>query len=79
MPADCLWTFCMAVNVFLTFQTTRLNIGIHKLEWIYFAICFGIPMVPALTYLFLDIYGNQGFYGNATVSFGPILMSFVVS
>ena len=68
MPADCLWTFFMAVNVFLTFQTTKLNVTIRKLEKFYFIFCFGIPMVPALTYLILDITRDTGFYGNAIVS-----------
>lgn len=68
MPADTLWTFCMAVNVFLTFQTAKLKVNIKALEKWYFLFCYGLPAIPALTYLILDLGWNKDFYGNATVS-----------
>jgi hypothetical protein len=70
MPADCLWTFCMAVNVFLTFQTTSIAVNIKKLEKWYFVFCFGVPAVPAFTFLLLDLVRKpkRPYYGDATVS-----------
>jgi hypothetical protein len=67
MPADCLWTFCMAVNVFLTFHTTTMTVDLRKLEKWYFLFCFGVPAIPALTYLGLDLTRGTQFYGNATL------------
>jgi hypothetical protein len=58
----------MAVNVFLTFYTTQITINIRKLEKWYFLICYGIPAIPALAFLILDLSGSQ-YYGDATVSF----------
>ena len=60
--------FCMAVNVFLTFQTTKLHVNLRKMEKWYFLICFGIPGIPAITYLILDRVKGTDFYGDAIVS-----------
>jgi slime mold cyclic AMP receptor len=70
MPADCLWMFCMAINVFLTFQTT-VHVNLRKMEKWYFLLCFGLPGIPALTYLILDTTKGTDFYGNAIVSLSP--------
>ncbi|KAF2672643.1 hypothetical protein BT63DRAFT_132702 [Microthyrium microscopicum] len=57
----------MAVNVFLTFNTTRMNVDLQKLEKWYFLFCYGVPAVPALTYLGLDVTRGTDYYGNATL------------
>lgn len=57
----------MAVNVFLTFQTTNISVDIKKLEKWYFVICFGLPAIPALTFLLLDVISKTNYYGDATV------------
>lgn len=67
MPADCLWTFCLSVNVFLTFNSMRFNVRLRSLEPIYCVLCYGIPLAPALTYLVLDLGYGKEIYGNATV------------
>jgi hypothetical protein len=67
MPADGLWAFCMAVNVFLTFHTTKIDLDIRRFEKWYFFLCFGVSAIPALTYLFLDVFGGTDFYGDAVV------------
>jgi hypothetical protein len=69
MPADGLWAFCMAVNVFLTFHTTKIDLDIRRFEKWYFALCFGVSAVPALTYLLLDVFAGTDFYGDAVVRF----------
>jgi hypothetical protein len=58
----------MACNVFLTFQTTKLRVNIQSLEKYYIGLCFGLPAIPALTYLFLDVTRGTDYYGNAVVS-----------
>ena len=58
----------MAVNVFLTFRTNKNHINMSRLEKWYFLICYGIPAVPAITYLVLDFIEDSNYYGNATVS-----------
>jgi Slime mold cyclic AMP receptor len=68
MPADCLWAFCLALNVFLTFHTFGKVKNIRKLEPYYIALCYGLPLIPALTYLILDLAHGYDIYGNATVS-----------
>ena len=67
MPADGLWAFCMAVNVFLTFHTTKIDLAIRRFEKWYFFLCFGVSAIPALTYLLLDVFGGTDFYGDAVV------------
>jgi hypothetical protein len=61
----------MACNVFLTFQTTKLRVNIQSLEKYYIGLCFGLPAIPALTYLFLDVSRGTDYYGNAVVSILP--------
>jgi hypothetical protein len=67
MPADGLWAFCMAVNVFLTFHTTKIDLDIRRFEKWYCVLCFGVSGIPALTYLLLDTVGGRDFYGDAVV------------
>ena len=67
MPADCLWTFCLSVNVFLTFHSMRFTIRLRSLEPIYCVLCYGIPLAPALAYLVLDLGYGKEIYGSATV------------
>jgi hypothetical protein len=57
----------MAVNVFLTFQTTKIHVDLRKLEKWYFLLCFGIPGIPAITYLILDTTRGKDYYGDAIV------------
>jgi hypothetical protein len=74
MPADSLWMFCMAVNVFLTFQTTKIHVNLRKLEKWYFLLCFGLPGIPAITYLILDTTKGKDYYGDAIVNKYPHIL-----
>ncbi|KAK7897252.1 hypothetical protein LTR67_005141 [Exophiala xenobiotica] len=68
MPADALWTFAMACNVYLSFfhhyDATRLR----TLEWRYLVACYGVPFLPALVFLFIDTPNKGKIYGDAVVS-----------
>jgi hypothetical protein len=71
MPADALWAFCMALNVFFVFQTRSLRYRAQEFEVWYIIGCYGIPLIPALVYLVLDLtlfQEENQFYGDATVS-----------
>ncbi|EXU95940.1 G-protein coupled receptor [Metarhizium robertsii] len=66
MAADVGWILAMAVNVYLTvyqkFDIKRL----HKMELIYLPACYGIPFIPAFTYLFVR-RNSQRIYGDAVL------------
>ncbi|EFY84982.1 G-protein coupled receptor [Metarhizium acridum CQMa 102] len=66
MAADVGWILAMAVNVYLTvyrkFDIKRL----HKMELIYLPACYGIPFIPAFTYLFVRHNGER-IYGDAVL------------
>ncbi|KAF2461523.1 hypothetical protein BDY21DRAFT_398104 [Lineolata rhizophorae] len=67
MCADSLWTFCMALNVYLTFFKNYLAADLKRLEKWYFLLCYGIPLVPALVFLLVDAVEGRGIYGPATL------------
>ncbi|KAH7049260.1 hypothetical protein B0J12DRAFT_754333, partial [Macrophomina phaseolina] len=68
MPADSLWTLCMALNVYLTFFKAYNSVDLRALELRYFISCYGICLVPALIYLILDESRLQtGIYGDAVL------------
>ena len=68
MPADALWTFCMALTVYITFSSRQINIQIRNLEKVYLVFCYGLPSIPAFVYLMEDAAARKTIYGNATVS-----------
>jgi hypothetical protein len=68
MPADALWTFAMACNVYLSFFKQYDASQLRGLEWRYLAACYGIPFVPGLIYVFINTPGRGHIYGNAVVS-----------
>lgn len=67
MPADALWTFAMSCNVYLSFFHSYDTSALRKLEWKYFLACYGVPFIPALTYLFVSSQERGKIYGGATV------------
>lgn len=67
IPADSLWIFCMALNVYLTFFKNYAASNLRNLEKWYLVFCYGVPFVPALVYLLLDVGGRYGIYGPATI------------
>ncbi|ORY71781.1 uncharacterized protein BCR38DRAFT_480266 [Pseudomassariella vexata] len=67
LPADAFWTLAMAVNVYLTFYFKFDAQRLRKVEIWYFLLCYGIPFIPALTYIFVSNKGQGRMYGDATL------------
>lgn len=67
IPADALWNLAMATNVYLSIFKKYNAIDLRKLEWRYLALCYGIPLIPAIIYLPLEVKGKGRMYGPATV------------
>ncbi|PLB33397.1 putative cAMP receptor-like protein [Aspergillus candidus] len=67
MPADALWTFAMACNVYLTFFHKYNSERLRQLEWKYLLFCYGLPFIPAFTYLFVVSESRGAIYGSATL------------
>ncbi|KAL4915598.1 Nnf1-domain-containing protein [Aspergillus aurantiobrunneus] len=65
MPADALWTFAMAFNVYLTFFRKYNSEQLRRLEWKYVALCYGLPFIPAFTYFFIKTQSRGKIYGSA--------------
>lgn len=67
IPADALWNLAMATNVYLSIFKKYNAIDLRKLEWRYLALCYGIPLIPAVIYLPLEVKGKGRMYGPATI------------
>ncbi|KAJ9614626.1 hypothetical protein H2200_002763 [Cladophialophora chaetospira] len=67
LPADALWTFAMACNVYLSFFRQFDAHQLRALEWRYLAACYGIPFIPGLVFLFIDSPGKGKVYGDAVL------------
>ncbi|KAL6415423.1 G-protein coupled receptor [Ilyonectria robusta] len=67
MPADALWTLSMAINVYLTFYHKYNAVDLRKKEFLYLICCYGIPFVPAITYVFVRDGNGHRVYGNASL------------
>jgi hypothetical protein len=68
IPADAIWTFAMACNVYFTFFRNYDAHQLRSLEWKYVLCCYGIPFVPAFTYCFIKSASRGKIYGSAVVS-----------
>ncbi|KAF2856948.1 hypothetical protein T440DRAFT_512933 [Plenodomus tracheiphilus IPT5] len=66
MSADAYWDFCMATNVLLVFFFGYNSHQLHKLEKWYFVFAYGVPGIPAITYVILDRTGRS-VIGSATI------------
>ncbi|OAX83545.1 hypothetical protein ACJ72_02090 [Emergomyces africanus] len=67
LPTNAFWTFCMTLNVYLTLTHRYRPSDLKRLEWRYFLICYLIPFVPALAFLFVQTKANGPVYGNAVL------------
>ena len=67
MPADALWTLAMACSVYLKFFHRYSTRQLRALESKYLALCYGIPFVPAVIYLFVQHGAKGRIYGSADV------------
>ncbi|POS85843.1 hypothetical protein EPUL_001877, partial [Erysiphe pulchra] len=67
MPADVLWSFAMSLNVYFTFYWHYNATDLKELELYYIMVCYGLPFIPALTFLFISSPENGHVYGDATL------------
>lgn len=75
MPADSLWAFVMACNVYLAMFHRYRTDNLRPLEWKYFLFCYGLPFVPALVLLFIGTKSHGRIYGPALVSPVPLSLT----
>ncbi|KAF3482382.1 putative cAMP receptor-like protein [Arthroderma uncinatum] len=64
-PADALWAFCMACNVYLTLFHRYSTAELRKLEWKYFCACYTLTFIPAFAFLFIEDESRGKVYGGA--------------
>ena len=57
----------MAINVYLTFYYKFDAQRLRNMERWYLLGCYGIPSIPAFTYIFIRNNRGQRIYGNATL------------
>ncbi|KAI1262166.1 hypothetical protein F5Y18DRAFT_162093 [Xylariaceae sp. FL1019] len=67
LPADALWTLAMAFNVYLTFYCKFDAAKLRKMEKWYLLICYGVPFIPGLAFIFISSEPKGRIYGNATL------------
>ncbi|KAB8072855.1 Nnf1-domain-containing protein [Aspergillus leporis] len=67
MPADALWTFAMACNVYLTFFYKYNSEQLRRLECKYLIFCYGLPFIPAFVYFFVKTKARGKVYGSAVL------------
>lgn len=67
MPADSLWSFCMALNVYFAFKKRYSSVELKRLEWKYFAACYGLPLIPSVTLLCIKTKTKGRIYGPALI------------
>lgn len=67
MFADVFWALAMATNVYLTFYHRFDGVRLHKIEPLYIALCYGIPFIIAITFLFVRNKDGARAYGNANL------------
>lgn len=68
MPADSLWALAMAFNVYLTFFHRYSASQLRSLEWKYLVFCYGLPLIPAIVFVFSGTEDKGRIFGSATVS-----------
>ncbi|KAL8933109.1 MAG: hypothetical protein Q9211_005959 [Gyalolechia sp. 1 TL-2023] len=67
LPADALWNLCMAINVYMTLFKKYNAQRLKALEWKYHIICYALPFIVAVVYLFIDISPRGKIYGPASL------------
>ena len=67
LPADALWNLAISINVYLTLFRKYNATQLKALEWKYHAMCYGLPLIVALTYVFIETERRGKIYGPATV------------
>ncbi|TGJ83399.1 hypothetical protein E0Z10_g5349 [Xylaria hypoxylon] len=65
LPSDALWAFAMAFNVYLTFYFKFDAEKLKRMEKWYLLICYGVPLPPALIFVFISTKSRGRIYGDA--------------
>ncbi|KAI0536701.1 G-protein coupled receptor [Xylaria digitata] len=65
LPSDALWSFAMAFNVYLTFYFKFDAEKLKRIEKYYLLICYGVPLPPALSFIFISTKSKGRIYGDA--------------
>lgn len=58
----------MACNVWLSFFRNYDAVTFRRLEYKYITACYGIPLIPSFTYLFIRTGDREKIFGSAVVS-----------
>ncbi|KAI3318174.1 family A G protein-coupled receptor-like protein [Xylariaceae sp. AK1471] len=67
LPADALWTLAMAFNVYLTFYHKFDAQKLRMIEKWYLLVCYGLPLPPALIFIFISTESRGRIYGDAVL------------
>ncbi|KAJ6037914.1 hypothetical protein N7499_004104 [Penicillium canescens] len=67
MPTDSLWSFCMAVNIYLAFYRKYSAENLKKLEKWYFLLCYGLPLAVATVLSLVKSTERGRVYGPALI------------
>ncbi|RPA83044.1 hypothetical protein BJ508DRAFT_207609 [Ascobolus immersus RN42] len=67
LPADALFCSAMAMNVYLTVFKKYPSSRLQQLEIPYIIICYGVPLIPAFVFLFIETESKGPLYGNAVL------------
>jgi hypothetical protein len=70
MQADPWWSFAMAFNVFVVFYCNVDPTCFRRYVWPYIIVCFGGPLIPAITLISIRDDERGPVYGDAAVSGG---------
>ncbi|KAH7116431.1 hypothetical protein EDB81DRAFT_248244 [Dactylonectria macrodidyma] len=63
--ADVFWALAMATNVYLTFYRQFDVTRLRKIEPLYVVVCYGVPFIPALAFIFAKNQHGVRAYGDA--------------
>jgi hypothetical protein len=67
MQGDAYWALAMAINVYLTFYRKYDARQLRKMEIPYLFCCYGIPLIPGLTFIFVSNQHAGRPYGDAVL------------
>ncbi|RGP67963.1 hypothetical protein FSPOR_5624 [Fusarium sporotrichioides] len=67
MFADVFWALAMATNVYLTFYCRFDGARLRRLELLHIGLCYGIPFIIGITFVFVKNGDGVRAYGNANL------------
>ncbi|KAL8678366.1 MAG: hypothetical protein Q9186_005260 [Xanthomendoza sp. 1 TL-2023] len=67
LGVDAYWAFCMAVNIYLVFFRSYNTKQLRSLDHKYFIACYGLSLIPAIIYLFIETKDRGRIYGGAVL------------